>query len=305
MRSLFLGTVDFSRYCLQTLLRNGAEVTAVLTLAGEDASFNSDYADLSDVAEKYGVDLHRIKNVNDPENVRLITSLNPDVIFVFGWSQLISKAILDIPPVGCIGSHPALLPRDRGRHPIIWSLVDGLEESGLTFFFMDEGADSGDILWQKPFPITLEDDAGSLYEKIKDLASQAITEFLPQLENGSAPRLPQDHELATYRRKRGQKDGEIIWSAPTMQIYNLVRALTHPYVGAHTFLDGSRVKVWRSALPESSLPPKHQDAAPGTVIATTNGRLDVRTADGFITLQAYETDSGTPIETGFQLGATA
>ena len=304
MRSLFLDTVDFSRHCLQTLLQNGAEVTAVLTLARENANFNSDYADLSDIAEKYGVTLCRIKNINHPENVQLIKTLNPDVIFVFGWSQLISKPILDIPPLGCIGSHPALLPRDRGRHPIIWALVDGFDQSGLTFFFMDEGADGGDILWQRPFSITLWDDAGSIYKKIKELASQAIVEFLPQLENGTALRLPQDHELATYPRKRGKKDGEIVWSAPTMQIYNLVRALTHPYVGAHTFLDGCQVKVWRSALPKSSLPPNQQDAAPGTVIAVKNGCLDVRTADGFITISAYEINSNGTIGVGSQLGAT-
>jgi methionyl-tRNA formyltransferase len=304
MRIVFVGAVEFSRHCLKEVLKNGGDVVAVLTLAKEHAGFHTDYAGLSDVAIQHGTTVYRINNINDPENVKLIQSLSPDIIFVFGWSQLIAKSILDIPPLGCIGSHPALLPQNRGRHPIVWALAEGLEESGLTFFYLDEGADSGDILWQRPFPITREDDARSLYEKIKGLASEAIAEFLPQLEQGIAPRVPQDHSQATYWRKRTGKDGEIDWAAPTVKIYNLIRALARPYVGAHTYAAGRKVTIWRAILPRRPLPTKADGVAPGTVFTTTGKGLAVRTGDGYLKICGYELEGQGALEAGTGLGTS-
>lgn len=302
MKIVFVGAVDFSRHCLQQVLDCDGNVVAVLTLAREDAGFHSDCANLSDVAMQHGVTVHRIKKINDPKSIELIRSLKPDVIFVFGWSQLISKRILDIPPLGCIGTHPALLPRNRGRHPIVWALVEGLIESGLTFFYVDEGTDSGDILWQKSFPITLEDDAGSLYEKIKVLASEAIREFLPQLERGTARRIPQDHSQATYWRKRSEKDGEIHWIGSTMKIYNLIRALARPYVGAHTYINNQKMLIWRARIPQKPLPPVAMDVQPGIIFARIDVGFDVRTGDGYLTVLEYEPSGKGSLGVGTQLG---
>jgi methionyl-tRNA formyltransferase len=304
MRIVFVGAVEFSRYCLEAVLKNGGDVVAVLTLPKEHAGFHSDYADLSDVAIQHGITVYRLNNINNAENVKLIQSLSPDIIFVFGWSQLISKRILDIPPMGCIGTHPALLPRNRGRHPIVWALAEGLEESGLTFFYLDEGADSGDILCQRPFPITREDDARALYEKIKGLASEAIAEFLPKLEQGIAPRVPQDHSQATYWRKRTGKDGEIDWAAPTVKIYNLIRALARPYVGAHTYAAGRKVTIWRAILPRRPLPTKADGVAPGTVFTTAGKGLAVRTGDGYLKICGYELEGQGALEAGTGLGTS-
>lgn len=295
MRIVFIGTVDFSSHCLKEVLKNGGNVVAVFTLLQRKAGFHSDYVDISNIAEQHGIPVYKIQNINTPDNVELIRSLQPDVIFVFGWSQLISKEIIDIPPLGCIGSHPALLPQNRGRHPLIWALVDGLTESGLTFFYIDEGADSGDILWQKPFSITLKDDAGSLYEKIKVLASEAIREFMPQLEQKIAPRIPQDHSKATYRPKRTEKDGEIDWTMPTIKIYNLIRALTHPYVGAHTYLANTKIKIWRSSLPSQPLAKDLIKTLPGTIIAKTGKSFSVKTGDNYINILEWEAHNSTDI----------
>ncbi len=307
MRILFVGAVDFSRHCLEEVLRNGGNVVAVLTLPEEKGRrVHSDYADLSETASQYNVPLYRLqRRINAPENVDLIRSLEPDVIFVFGWSQIVSKEVLDIPPLGCIGTHPALLPRNRGRHPLIWALAKGMRESGLTFFYLDEGVDSGDILWQKSFPITLEDDAGTLYEKIKALASEAIPEFLPQLEGGAAPRIPQNHHLATYWRKRTESDGEIDWSHSTIRIYNLIRALTHPYVGAHTYLGGQKIIIWKAKLPDRGLSDDEQILKPGTILASGEKWFNVRTGDGFIKVSEYEATGRALVEIGTRLGGHA
>lgn len=304
MRIVFVGTVDFSRHCLQQVLDCGGDVVSVLTLAKEDASFHADYADLSEVSRRYGVPVRNIKDINDSGNIEWLLSLKPDVIFVFGWSQLISKRILAIPSLGCIGTHPALLPRNRGRHPIIWALVEGLEESGLTFFYLDEGADSGDILWQKSFSIGLEDDAGSIYEKVKALAGDAIKEFLPRMEKGMTPRIPQDHSQATYWRKRTEKDGEINWTAPTMRTYNLIRALTHPYIGAHTYLDGRKIRLWHARLPREPLRAEVKNLQPGTIFAMTGSKFKVKTGDAYLRIFEYEHSRGQPLEIRSQLGGS-
>lgn len=302
MRIVFVGTVDFSRHCLEEVLRKGGNVTAVLTLARQDAGFHADYADLSDVAARHKVPVHYVKNINAPDSVELIRGLRPDVIFVFGWSQLITRPLLAIPPLGCIGTHPALLPRNRGRHPIVWALVEGLTESGLTFLYLDEGADSGDILWQKPFPITLEDDAASLHRKIKVLASEAIQEFLPKLQGGTAPRTRQDHSQATYWRKRTEQDGEIDWTAPAMKTYNLVRALARPYVGAHTYYKNEKMIVWRAGLPQQPISDGLMAGPAGTILDISDAGIRVQTGNRPITLVEVERPPGIKLEIGDRMG---
>lgn len=301
MRIVFAGAVDFSRHCLGELFRQNCDVVGVFNPERQDARMNSDYADLAPLATAHGVPVYRIRKINSPESVDLVRSLDPDILLVFGFSQLISTEILKVPPLGCIGTHPALLPRDRGRHPLIWALVDGLGESGLTFFYLDEGADSGDILWQRPFPITTNDDAGTLYARVKELASEGIRELLPQLESGTAPRYRQDPARATYRRKRTEADGEIDWSGSALTVYNLIRALTRPYPGARTFAGDRRLVVWRSRLP--SLFPSSRPGLPGEVLHTTHDGLLVQSGDGVVELLEWECSGA--LKVGTRLGRVA
>jgi methionyl-tRNA formyltransferase len=278
MRILFVGTVEFSRHCLEQILAAGGHVVGVLTLAPDHARFHGDYADLSPVAAAHDIPLYRIRNINDPDVLALVYSLRPDVVLVFGWSQLLGSELLGIAP--CIGTHPALLPRNRGRHPITWALVEGLEESGLTFFWLDDGADSGDIAWQRAFPIAEDDDAASVYRKIEGLAEEAIRELIPQLQNGTAPRRPQNDAEATYWRRRTEADRWIDWRLPSKRIYNLVRGLSRPYVGALTRRGDQDVIVWQARLqPVETDAPVGEE--PGTVVIASDG-VRVRTGDGYL-----------------------
>ena len=301
MRIVFIGAVRFSRHALAETIAAGGDVVAVLTLAAEDATASSDYTDLAPLAESHGIPVHRVKGTNSAETIALVRSLRPEVIFVFGWSRLLAAEMLSIPELGCLGVHPALLPKHRGRHPLIWALVEGMEESGLTFFFLDEGADSGDIIWQKPFPIDIEDDAGVLYAKIEALATEAIHEFVPQLADGTAKRVSQDHSKATYWRKRGQEDGVIDWSAPAMTTYNLIRALARPYAGANTYFRGEKVTVWRATPPQAGNKTL-EDRVPGMIVALDDQGLTVATEDGDLTLVEIEYDGPGRLRAGALLG---
>ena len=173
---------------------------------------------------------------------------------------------------------------------------------GLHFFILMKELIAEIFCGKSLFPITLEDDAGSLYEKIKDLASEAIREILPQLKQQTAPRMPQNHDLASYWGKRGEKDGEIQWSGSTLTAFNLIRALTHPYVGAHTFWDGEKVLIWKAQIPEGQIQADVVNLPPGSVFQVREFGFDVRTGDGFLTVIDYDVPVGNKIDTYTRLG---
>ena len=160
MKILFIGTVEFSYKALKKLIELNAEIVGVCTKKKSD--FNSDFVDLTSLCKNAIIPFKYIDDINSNENIDWIRSLSPDIIFCFGWSNLIKKDLLSLPKMGVVGYHPALLPKNRGRHPLIWALALGLNVSGSTFFFMTEGADDGDILSQEKVKILYEDDAKSL-----------------------------------------------------------------------------------------------------------------------------------------------
>ena len=195
---IFIGSVEYSVYCLKTLLTMGINIVSIMCPYREASKFNSDYYDLGEVVKEFGKDVFYFKRIQD--EAAYIMNKRPDIIFVLGLSQIIPKEILNIPSMGCIGSHPALLPKNRGRHPIVWAIANGMKESGITLFWLDEGIDSGDIWKQESFEISDEDDAATVYRKIKELTAKMLNEGISELEAGIVKRIVQDHSKATYWR---------------------------------------------------------------------------------------------------------
>lgn len=244
MRIVFIGAVDFSRSTLVHLLSGGAQIVGVCSQAG--MKNNSDYATLHDICIDHAIPLLLENDLSSATALKWIRDLRPDVIFCFGWSRILGEDVLRLAPLGVIGFHPAALPQNRGRHPIVWALALGLQETASTFFFMDTGADSGDILSQKPVDITGNDDAGSLYAKVTKVALSQIDEFVPALASNNFTRTKQDHSRANTWRKRQHVDGIIDWRMSADVIVNLVRALSKPYIGASFLLDGEELKLWEA-----------------------------------------------------------
>lgn len=271
---------------LEQLLNLPVEVVGVCTKA--PLLSNSDEFDLGLIAVQHGIPFRHVVNVNDTQNLEWIAALEPDLICCFGWSQLLGTQLLGMPPSGVLGFHPAALPLNRGRHPIVWALALGLTETASTFFLMDEGADSGDIVSQRYITIDDDDDAGTLYEKITTTATSQVQEFILDLSNGNVNRITQDHSKANYWRKRSFNDGRIDWRMSNTAIHNLVRALTFPYPGAHFDFKDQRVKVWRTELVEEV----KTNLEPGLVIAVDVGVMIVKTGRGAIRLLAMEPIAG-------------
>jgi methionyl-tRNA formyltransferase len=282
MRIVFIGTVEFSRRALGRLLAIRAEIVGVCTL--RTSKFNADHVDLSALSASLGIPWCYAEDINSVEVLSWIQDKSPDVIFCFGWSRLLKQNLLTLAPLGVVGFHPAALPANRGRHPLIWALVLGLEKTASTFFFMDAGADSGDILSQREIIIDDTDDASDLYDKVTQTALEQIEEFVPQLTKGTFKRSKQDHLLASTWRKRGSAEGKIDWRMSAQSIHNLVRGLSKPYVGAHFIVNGQEIKLWKTALLSISTP----NIEPGKVLEQTSAGPVVKCGEDAVCLLITE-----------------
>jgi methionyl-tRNA formyltransferase len=227
---------------LRRLIADKTQIDGVITKS--ESKFNSDFVDLGKLCEENNIDYIYVRNVNDLESRTYIENKQPDLILCMGWSQLIGKEILTMPTKGCIGFHPAELPHNRGRHPLIWALALGLERTASTLFLMDEQADTGGIVSQRYIDIDYSDDAASLYGKVMNAALEQLSILIKEFETDTVRVIPQI-EVGNSWRKRGKSDGQIDWRMSSKNIYNLVRALSKPYVGAHFVYRDTDIKVWK------------------------------------------------------------
>jgi len=267
MKIIFISHNQFGINCLDEILNNGGNVIAVWTIDKSLSNNISDYALFEDITNKYCVPLYESKKIDDA-TIAKIHELNPDIIFVFGWSQLLPNELLNIPHKGCIGMHPTLLPRGRGRAAIPWALIKGLDKTGLTMFYLSEGADTGDIIGQKEIAVEFEDCAESLYNKVISAGRCLISEYLPKLENDTAPRIKQDEKNATLWPKRIPDDGLIDWNKFPLEIYNWIRGLSHPYPGAFSYYNNKKIYIYSAKYVD-----KLSNVEPGTIMEVSEQGL--------------------------------
>ena len=282
MKVVLIGSVEFSLRVLEKLISIDVDLVGVCTK--KSSTFNSDFFDLKPLSDINEVPCLHVEDINSTKSVEWIKNLNPDVIFCFGWSSLIKKDILAVAPMGVVGYHPAKLPKNRGRHPLIWALALGLKESASTFFFMDEGADTGDMLSQVDFEISYQDDARNLYDKVVEIALIQIEEFIPALEKGTYTRIKQNEKESNDWRKRNELDGEIDFRMNSRSIYNLTRALTKPYVGAYIKFNETNYSVWK--VKESN--DFQENIEPGKVLRVFDKIFVVKSYDGAIEIIEHD-----------------
>jgi len=288
MRIVFIGCVESSARLLRRVLQiPEADVVGIVTR--RTSSFNADFCSLEPVADEYDIPCYIDSGNDQDEMVAWIRKRDPDVGYCFGWSYLLKPEILLIPDLGFIGYHPTELPRNRGRHPIIWALALGLEETASTFFFMDEGADSGDLLSQQSVTIHWKDDARDLYDRILGVAEGQIATFTTQLAERNHQRHPQNDDQANYWRKRSYEDGEVDWRMSSTTIYNLIRALARPYPGAHCIVDGEEVKLWSAEVIDDEFEDV-QHLEPGKVLAADPNQIAVKCGEGVVAILEHEFD---------------
>ena len=282
----FIGCVAEGHRTLEGLLERGERVAAAFTFHPDKAKTVSGAVPWEELTTRYGVPLHYVHNINDPEPVAALAALQPDLVFCVGWTQLLRQEILAIPRLGCLGFHASLLPCYRGRAPVNWALINGETVTGNTLMLLDDGVDTGDIVAQRAIPITGTDTCASLYDKVAETELAMLDEVLPLIHVGAMPRRRQDHERATVMGRRRPEDGLIDWTRTTAQLDRWVRALTHPYPGAFTLLDGQPLVVWQ-AHPARDV--AAGEVAPGRLkLDRSTNQLLAGTVDGALVLDVVQ-----------------
>ncbi len=282
MRLVVMAYQDIGYACLDELLSLGANVTAVVTHR-DDPREAIWFRSVAERARSAGVPVLEPASVNSPEVVDEIARLAPDMILSFYFREILSRNILALPSQGALNLHGSLLPRYRGRCPVNWVLVHGETETGVTLHHMELRPDTGDIVAQRAVPIADEDTALTLNRKLGEAARALLRETFPRLVAGTAPRIPQDHTRASYFGGRRPEDGRMVWSQTARQLYNLVRAVTHPYPGAFTWWREQQLFVWRAqALDEAPV------AAPGEVVAISSQGILVAAGTGALLLDQVQ-----------------
>lgn len=248
---------------LSRLIETGRPPVCAVTLTKESAQKRSARADVSGICSMNSIPFLEVVNVNEQRVVDFLASHGPEILFVIGWSQILSPQLLSVAKIGTVGSHASYLPHNRGSAPINWSLINGERTSGNSLMWLAEGVDDGDIIDQTEFAITPYDTCATLYRKVAESNRDMILEALSAFDRHDYPRHPQIVTSEPILSRRRPKDGLIDWTMDAIQCYDFVRALTKPYPGAFTFHDSSPVSLWNAAqLPLLD----RSDAVPGTVL---------------------------------------
>jgi methionyl-tRNA formyltransferase len=285
--------------CMEALLAIGAPIAAVFTHE-DDPHEEVWWRSCAQLGRAHGIAAFTPAGVDQSWPDR-VAALKPAVIYSFYYRYLIPESVLALAPRGAYNLHGSLLPNYRGRAPVNWMLVNGEREAGVTLHHMVARADAGDIVAQRAVAIDDEDTARTLYGKLVPLGVELIREFHPEIVAGTAPRHKQNIAEGSYFGRRRPEDGRIDWSWPARRIFNLVRAVTHPYPGAFVSVDGRKLFIWKSRIVRES----GQRGAPGTIIGVGADSVEVAAGEGSISLIALQFDGGTEDTARTVLGAAA
>ena len=250
MRIVFMGTPDFAKESLEAVYNAGYEILGVVTNPDKPKGRGMKMmaSPVKEFAIEKNIKIYQpLKVKNNIEFIQEIKDLNPDIICVVAYGKILPKEILEIPKLGCINVHGSLLPRYRGAAPIQWAILNGDKTTGITTMYMDIGMDTGDMILKEEVDIGEDETTGELWERLSKIGGNLLVETLKEIEKGIAPREKQgnDYTLAPMLNKEMAK---IDWENKTAEeIKNLVRGL-NPIMGAYTFLNGKKIKVWKVSI---------------------------------------------------------
>ncbi len=282
LRVIFMGTPRFACPTLEKLMDRGDDIVAVVTQPDRPSGRGQKTVPppVKELACRHGLTILQPPRVRAPEFIETVREMNPDVIVVVAFGQILPKALLDIPAHGCINIHASLLPRYRGAAPINWCIINGETETGVTTMRMDVGLDTGDMLLKKTTPIDPDEDTTSLHDRLSLMGAEALHETLDLMSRGMLVPEKQEDSLSCYAPMLKKEDGLIDWTRDPLTIRNLVRGM-NPWPGAFTFLEGKSLKIFRVRTAEGS-------GAPGAVLAAGRDGIEVACGGGSLILDELQ-----------------
>jgi len=300
MRFGWVGCHAEGRPALEALLDAGAPIAGIVTLQPELAARRSGAVDYAPLATRHHVPLYHVGNINDPDGHAALRALDADIVFVIGWSQILHAPALRLARSGMIGAHASLLPHNRGSAPVNWALIRGERRTGNSLIWLAEDVDGGAVIDQTMFCITPYDTCASLYERVAASNRDMLLSLVPRLLAGDRPGRPQPAGDEPVLPRRRPADGRIDWGQSSRAVYDFVRALTRPYPGAFSSLDGRRWTVWHAARIPTVDGTGHA-GTPGAVLGPVVSPLEaacgqlVACGEGAVVLLELEADDGTVV----------
>lgn len=291
-RVLFVACTNVGQAMIRTICGDEnikTQVVGIVNLNTQRSLSKANYYTYLDIAAEYDIPLHFCNNVNDPETVAWIAEKEPDIIIQTGWSQKFREPLLNLPKYGCIGEHPAPLPRGRGAACVNWAILTGETQWGDTFFHMVNEYDRGAVYAQEMFPINEYDDVKTVYDKVAQCSAKVVREHIDQWSEGIFDTIELDESIATYYKKRTPADGVFDFTKCAKELHDFIRAQTEPYPGAFFWFHGEKITVL------ASRPTDIVSAEPvGTVLGTTKeGGVRVVCGDGkALDLLRYRREDG-------------
>lgn len=245
MRIVYMGTPDFAVASLERLIEAGHEIVGVFTQPDKPVGRKQIMTppDVKVCALRHGLPVYQPSTLRDGTALEIIRSLNPEIIVVAAYGKLVPKEILDYPRYGCINVHGSLLPAYRGAAPIQWAVINGDPQTGVTIMQMNEGLDTGDILYRKAIPIGENDTAESMFDRLSVLGARTLIEALELIRSGSLSPVRQDDSAATYAPMLNKDISVIDWTKSAREVHNLIRGL-YSWPIAFTTLNGKKLKIF-------------------------------------------------------------
>lgn len=298
MKNIVIGAVNSTKNLLEEMLKAGISVDMVFALDDEISENVSAYYPLHEFAQEHNIPYKKYRKINDIENIEIMKQIEPDYIFAIGFSQLISKTIIEIPKYGVIGSHPADLPKYRGRAVVVWQMLEDIRESKVTLFKIDEGADSGEIIDKEPYYIEENDYAEDVLYKADVAQIKLFRRVLPKLMDLTVTFEKQDDSQATYALRRIPEDGIINWGKSGVDVVKLIRATSRPYPGAFAYYDGKyKIIIWRAHFEKNV----KYIGIPGQIAEIRKDELVILAKDGQIVVTEYDNVDNVKIFVGHKL----
>lgn len=288
MKIVFMGTPDFAAISLQALLDAKYEVAAVFTQPDKPKGRGHKlaFSPVKELAVAHEIPVYQPNTLKDEQAQQVLRDIAPDCIVVVAYGKLLPVAVLEIPPLGCINVHGSLLPKYRGAAPIQWSVLNGDEYAGVTTMYMAKGMDTGDMILQEKTPIGEDETAAELFDRLAVLGAETLLNTLPLLENGTAPRIPQNEAEATHVSMLTKEQAVLDFTKSANEVHHFICGMSD-WPCAYTALSDKRLKVYRSHRVEMTT---KEEA--GTVVESGK-RLVVACGDGnCVALTEVQYDNG-------------
>ncbi|EKX62556.1 methionyl-tRNA formyltransferase [Streptomyces ipomoeae] len=280
MRVVMFGYQTWGHRTLQALLDSGHDVVLAVTHPRSDHAYEKIWNDsVADLAEQHGVPVLLRNRPGDEELLRRLKEADPDLIVANNWRTWLPPEIFELPPHGTLNIHDSLLPKYAGFSPLIWALINGEPEVGVTAHRMDAELDMGDVLLQRSVPVGPQDTATDLFHRTVDLIGPLVTDSLDLIASGKAVWTPQDRSRSSFFHKRSLEDSRIDWTWTAEELERFVRAQSDPYPNAFTHHRGERIRIVSAGVSQGRY-------------GGTPGRIFIREGDGVVIVAGREARSG-------------